>query len=395
MTAPAPFRSPVAVARIADRAPAWAWFAGVMLACLIVLIIWSRYAVIEEVTIGSAQVVPSGRLQVIQNLEGGIVSALKVREGQIVERGQPLVVIDPTRAEASFLEMDKRRRALLASAARLRAEASGAPLTFAAEIVGDTALIANERATFTMRRQAIDQSVAGFRASEALIRRELAITAPMAARGLVPEVEAIRLNRQLNDTAMQIAERVNRYRADAGAELGRIEAELAQVSQVAAGRRDMVERTIIRAPLRGTVKNMRVTTVGGVVQPGADILEIVPLEDELLFEAKIRPADVAFLRPGLKATVKLSAYDYLIYGALVSEVESISPDTMREAKLPGEEPFYRMLVRTRAPGLRHKGKWLPIMPGMTASVEVLTGQRTVFDYFLRPVMKVEEAFRER
>lgn len=395
MTATEAFRSPVAAARVADRAPAWAWFAGVMLACLVVLIIWSRYAVIEEVTIGSAQVVPSGRLQVIQNLEGGIVSALKVREGQIVERGQPLVVIDPTRAEASFLEMDKRRRALLASAARLRAEASAAPLSFAAEIADDADLISNERATFTMRRQAIDQSVAGLRASEALIRRELAITAPMAERGLVPEVEAIRLNRQLNDTAMQIAERVNRYRADAGAELGRIEAELAQVSQVAAGRRDMVERTIIRAPLRGTVKNMRVTTVGGVVQPGADILEIVPLEDELLFEAKIRPADVAFLRPGLKATVKLSAYDYLIYGALVSEVESISPDTMREAKLPGEEPFYRMLVRTRAPGLRHKGKWLPIMPGMTASVEVLTGQRTVFDYFLRPVMKVEEAFRER
>ena len=246
-----------------------------------------------------------------------------------------------------------------------------------------------------MRRRAIDQSVAGLRASEALIRRELAITAPMAARGLVPEVEAIRLNRQLNDTAMQISERVNRYRADAGTELTKVEAELAQVSQVAAGRRDMVERTVIRAPLRGTVKNMRVTTVGGVVQPGADILEIVPLEDELLFEAKIRPADVAFLRPGLKTTVKLSAYNYLIYGALVGEVENISPDTMREGKLPGEEPFYRMLVRTRAPGLRHKGKWLPIMPGMTASVEVLTGHRTVFDYFLRPVMKVEEAFRER
>ena len=395
MTTTAPFRSPVAAARVPDRAPAFAWFAGVLLVCLVVLIVWSRFAVIEEVTLGPAQVVPSGRLQVIQNLEGGIVSALKVREGQIVERGEALVVIDPTRAEASYFEMDKRKRALLAQAARLRAEATGNPLAFPAEIGGDTALVAGERATYTMRRRAIDQSVAGLRAGEALIRRELAITAPMAARGLVPEVEAIRLNRQLNETAMQISERVNRYRADAGTELARIEAELAQVSQVAAGRRDMVERTIIRAPLRGTIKNMRVTTVGGVVQPGADILEIVPLEDELLFEAKIRPADVAFLRPGLKTTVKLSAYDYLIYGALVGRVENISPDTMREAKLPGEEPFYRMLVRTRAPGLRHKGKWLPIMPGMTASVEVLTGHRTVFDYFLRPVMKVEEAFRER
>ena len=395
MSTVAPFRSPVAAARVLDRAPAFAWFAAVLLVCLVVLIVWSRFAVIEEVTLGPAQVVPSGRLQVIQNLEGGIVSALKVREGQIVERGEPLVVIDPTRAEASYFEMDKRKRALLAQSARLRAEATGEPLVFAAEISDDAALVASERATYSMRRRAIDQSVTGLRASEALIRRELAITAPMAARGLVPEVEAIRLTRQLNETAMQVSERVNRYRADAGTELARIEAELAQVSQVAAGRRDMVERTVIRAPVHGTVKNMRVTTVGGVVQPGADILEIVPLEDELLFEAKIRPADVAFLRPGLKTTVKLTAYNYLIYGALVGKVENISPDTMREAKLPGEEPFYRMLVRTRATGLRHKGKWLPIIPGMTASVEVLTGHRTVFDYFLRPVMKVEEAFRER
>lgn len=395
MSAVEPFRRPLDAALDKDRHPAWLWFALTLLGLIVALTIWSRFAILEQVTSGPAEVVPSGRLQVIQNLEGGIVSALKVREGQIVERGQPMVVIDPTRAESSYREMDKRRRGLLAAAARLRAEATGRPLAFPAEIARDAELIANERATYLVRRQAVDAAVAGLAASRALLRRELAITEPMAARGLVPEVDALRLRRQLNETEVQMGERMNRYRADAGTELAKIEAELAQVSEVAAGRRDMVERTVIRAPVRGTVKNIRVTTVGGVVQPGGDIMEIVPLEDELLIEAKIRPSDVAFLRPGQKATVKLSAYDYLIYGSLEGTVETIGPDTTRETKAPNEEPFYRVLVRTPRSVLRHGGKELPIIPGMTASVDILTGKRTVFDYFLRPVLKVDEAFRER
>ena len=395
MSAVDAFRRPLSAALDQDRHPAWLWFALTLVGLLLALIIWSRFAILEQVTSGPAQIVPSGRLQVVQNLEGGIVSALKVREGQIVERGQPLVVIDPTRAESSYLEMEKRRRSLLASVSRLRAESTGRAMVFPAEIAGDRELVANERATYAVRRQAVDQAVAGLAASRALLRRELAITEPMAARGLVPEVDALRLRRQLSDTEAQMAERMNRYRAEAGTELAKVEAELAQVSEVAAGRRDMVERTVMRAPVRGTVKNIQVTTVGGVVQPGGDIMEIVPLEDELLIEAKIRPSDVAFLRPGQKATVKLTAYDYLIYGSLHGTVETIGPDTMRETRAPAEEPFYRVLVRTDRSVLRHGGKDLPILPGMTASVDILTGKRTVFDYFLRPVLKVDEAFRER
>jgi adhesin transport system membrane fusion protein len=395
MSAIEAFRRPLSAALDQDRHPAWLWFALTLLGLIIALIVWSRFAILEQVTSGPAEVVPSGRLQVVQNLEGGIVSGLKVREGQIVERGQPLVVIDPTRAESSYLEMEKRRRALLAAAARLRAEATGRALVFPAEIARDRELVASERATYVVRRQSVDDAIAGLSASRALLRRELAITEPMSARGLVPEVDALRLRRQLNETETQMAERMNRYRADAGTELAKIEAELAQVSEVAAGRRDMVERTVMRAPVRGTVKNIRITTVGGVVQPGGDILEIVPLEDELLIEAKIKPSDVAFLRPGQRATVKLTAYDYLIYGSLDGMVETISPDTMRETKAPNEEPFYRVLVRTKRSSLRHGGKNLPIIPGMTASVDILTGKRTVFDYFLRPVLKVDEAFRER
>lgn len=388
-------RSPLASARAHDRGRGWLVFSLVLFALIVALLIWSRFAILEEVTTGPAQIVPSGRIQVIQSLEGGIVSEVKVREGQVVEAGAQLIVIDPTRAESSYNEMEQRRRSLLASAARLRAEATAAPLTFPAEIAGDTDLIRYETQTYRVRRQAVDEAVAGLADTIRLMGRELAITEPMSARGLVPEVDVLRLRRQINDARMQISERKNRYRADAGTELSKIESELAQVSEVAAGRRDAFQRTVMRAPVHGTVKNVQVTTIGGVIQPGAAVMEIVPFRDILLVEAKIRPSDVAFLRPGQEATVKLATYNYLVYGALRGTVTTISPDTMREDRKSEEEPYYRVLVSTGRSALVHQGKALPIIPGMTGTVDILTGRRTVFDYFLRPVLKVEEAFRER
>lgn len=388
-------RSPLALAALRDRHPAWLGFSLLLLVLLLSLLIWSRFAVLEEVTTGSAQIVPSGKVQVIQSLEGGIVSALKVHEGDLVAAGQPLIVIDPTRAESSYNEMEQRRRSLIAAAARLRAEASAQPLRFPPEIAQDAELVRYETETYRVRRQAVDQATAALSGSIALMQRELAITEPMSARGLVPEVDVLRLRRQINDAQMQIAERTNRYRADASTELSKMEGELAQVSEVAAGRRDAVERTILRAPVRGTVKNVQVTTIGGVVQPGAPVMEIVPFRDVLLVEAKIRPADVAFIRPGQETTVKLAAYNYLVYGALRGKVETISPDTLREDRKSDEEAFYRVLVSTGQSTLVLNGKRLPILPGMTGTVDILTGRRTVFDYFLRPVLKIEEAFRER
>lgn len=398
MSAANSLRSPLTLAGMRERHPGWLVFSLVLLAMVLSLLVWSRFAILEEVTTGSAQIVPSGKVQVIQSLEGGIVSALNVHEGDLVKAGQALVVIDPTRAESSFNEMDKRRRALVAAAVRLRAEASGQPLRFPADIAGDAELVRYETDTYRLRRQSVDQATASLSSSIALMRRELAITEPMSARGLVPEVDVLRLRRQINDAQMQIAERTNRYRADAGTELSKVESELAQVSEVVTGRRDAVERTVLRAPVQGTVKNVQVTTIGGVVQPGAPVMEIVPFRDVLLVEAKIRPSDVAFIRPGQKATVKLAPYNYLVYGSLQGKVETISPDTLRDERKPGgggEETFYRVLVSTGQSSLVHQGKTLPIIPGMTGTVDVLTGRRTVFDYFLRPVLKVEEAFRER
>ena len=221
------------------------------------------------------------------------------------------------------------------------------------------------------------------------------MTQPMVERGLVAEVELLRMQRQFNELDLQVNERNNKYRAEAAAELSRSEGELAQVTGLLAARKDQVDRTVIRAPLRGTVKNVRVNTIGGVIQPGQDIMEIVPLEEQLLVEAKIAPREVAFLRPGLPAKVKLTAYDYTVYGALDGVVELISPDTLREERKSDEASYYRVLVRTTKSALSVGGRDLPIIPGMTATVEVRTGEKSVLDYLLKPVLRSREALRER
>jgi membrane fusion protein, adhesin transport system len=366
-----------------------------LLACLGVALFWADHYRLEEITRGSAKVIPSSREQIIQSLEGGILSELLVKEGDVVEQGQALLKIDPTKANASYQEGQNKAVALRATAARLRAEARGTRLQFSEDVNKLAELVANETNTYQAKRQAVEQSIATIKRSKDLIGRELAMTEPMAAKGLVSEIELLRMRRQFNDLELQIQERFNKYRADAANELNKVEAELSQTTEVVGARQDLVKRTTINAPLRGTVKNIRMNTIGGVVQPAQDIMEIVPLEDRLLVEAKIRPHDVAFLRPGLPATVKISAYDYSIYGGLDGEIEMISPDTLREERKTEDENYYRVLVRTKKSTLLNNGKELPIIPGMTANVEIRTGEKSVLDYILKPVLKAREAMRER
>ena len=366
-----------------------------LLACLAAALYWASTFKLEEITRGNAKVIPSSREQVIQSLEGGILSELLVKEGDVVTQGQPLLRIDPTKAKASYQEGQNKALALRATAARLRAEARGTPLQFSADVTQLHELVKNETSTYQAKRQALEQSMATIRRSKELIARELAMTEPMAAKGLVSEIELLRMRRQINELELQIQERSNKYRADAANELNKVDAELSQTTEVVGARQDQVKRTTINAPLRGTVKNIRMNTIGGVVQPAQDIMEIVPLEDRLLVEAKIRPTDVAFLHPGLHATVKISAYDYSIYGGLDGEIELISPDTLREERKTEDENYYRVVVRTTNSTLSNNGKELPIIPGMTASVEIRTGEKTVLDYILKPVLKAREALRER
>ena len=249
----------------------------------------------------------------------------------------------------------------------------------------------------------MEEQVSGLRKSKAALDQQIAITAPMVKRGVMSQVELLRMQKDSHDLSAQITERQNRYTTDASNELVKTEAELAQAKENMAMRADPVERSQIRAPMKGIVKNIRINTIGGVVNAGQDILEIVPIEDNLLVEAYIRPNDVAFIRPGLPALVKLTAYDYAIYGGLQGEVTLISPDTLSdekrnasELKLNMNNVYYRILVQTSGSHLVDKnGNEMPIIPGMVATVDVKTGEKTVFQYLTKPITRMKQALRER
>lgn len=369
-----------------------------IIATLLVAGVWASVSPVEEVTKGQGKVIPASHEQVIQSLEGGILEEMNVREGDIVQKGQILLKIDATRAASSYREGMSKVVALEGAVARLRAESYGLPLNFPDSVKAIPSIVRDETKAYESRKKARDDSIAVLGRSLSLSEKEITMSAPLVAQGLMSEVELLRMKRQSNDFQLQISERETRYRSDANDELAKQESELAQIRENVVARHDMVSRTSVVAPVKGTVKNIRMTTIGGVITQGADILEIVPLEDNLLVEAKVNPADVAFLRPGLKTTIKLTAYDYGIYGGLEGKLEYISPDTLEDEKnnQPGKDTsYYRILVRSDTSVIQAGGKSHPIIPGMTASVEIKTGEKTILSYLLKPLLKGREAFRER
>lgn len=372
---------------------------GVIAALMVTGLTWAHFARVEEITQGEGKIVSKSREQLISSLEGGIIDELLVREGDIVDKGQPLIKIDPIRAESIYQEMRIKLMGLKAMMARLQAEAYQQPLRFPEELLTEPLMIKQETDAYNARKQALDDSVGALQHSHGLIMKEIALAEPLAARGLLSEVEILRMRRQANDLKIQMVERRNRYQGEANNELIKVELEVAQVTEGLVGRKDVLERTTVYAPVHGTVKNVRISTIGGVIQPGEDIMEIVPLEDQLIVEGQIKPQDVAFLRPGLPATVKVSAYDYGIYGGLKGTVVHISPDTLQdEKKLAAGRPdatYYRVQVLTDTSWLEAADNRLPIIPGMTATVEIRTGEKTILDYLLKPIFKAQEAFRER
>jgi membrane fusion protein, adhesin transport system len=392
-----PYLRDVQAAIVDQRHPIARWSVLLMVTLLVVAGVWAHSSSLEIITVGTGKIVPTSREQVIQSLEAGILAEIKVQEGDVVEKGQVLLRIDDTRAGASFNEGNAKAQALAAQAARLRAEVSNQTPVFPPAVKKETALVATEMALFNAKRKSVEESVASIRQSIGLIEQELALTAPLAAKGMVSEVDVLRLRRQASEAKMQINERWNKYRADANGELAKVESELAQASSAVTAREDTLRRTVVQAPMRGTVKNIRINTLGGVIQPGQDIMSIVPSEDSLMVETKVRPADVAFVRPGLPVTVKLTAYDFSVYGGLHGTVHLISPDTLEEERRPGtpQEAYYRVLVKTDRAALEHRGQTLPIIPGMVATTEILTGHRTVLQYLLKPVLRGQDAMRER
>jgi adhesin transport system membrane fusion protein len=367
-------------------------------------LIWAGSMSLDEITRGQGRVIPSSREQVIQSLDSGVLREMRVHEGDMVEKGQILLQMDDARSGATYREANEKYLALLALSTRLQAEAYNMPLKFPPELEAEPLLKRRETQAYTARKQALNDALLAMDSAIGAISRELELTGPLVKDGVVSEVELLRLKRQHSDLLGQRAERRNRYITDANNELTRVASDLSQTKENTFAREDAFVRAVIKSPMKGVVKNVQITTIGGVIQAGQPVMEIVPTEDEMLVEAYVRPQDIAFLKVGQKAVVKLTSFDFNKYGALDGEIEHLSPGTLkddRQQRKPGanpadmEEGFYRILVRIKEGNLVRKGMRLDPKPGMMATVEIRTGQKTVLEYLIRPLQNVRQALSER
>ena len=368
------------------------WIVGIG---LLILLTWAWLFKLEEVSTGTGKVIPSSKEQVIQSLEGGILTKLNVKEGEIVERGQVLAQLDPTRFESNVGESESLLIASRATSARLRAEVSGTPLSFPEEVLKYPKLVKEETALYQSRRANLEESLAGLQQALVLVQQELEMTAPLVAKGAASEVEVLRLKREANDLRNQMNDIRNQYYVKAREELSKANTDVETQQQVVRGKSDTLNRTIFKSPVRGVVKEVDVMTLGGVVPQNGKLMTIVPLDEKLLVEARISPRDIAFIRPDQEALVKITAYDYSIYGGLKGKVTVISPDTLRD-EVKQDQFYYRVYIRTDSDKLRNAaGQEFNITPGMVASVDIRTGAKTVMDYLIKPFNKAKEALRER
>lgn len=362
---------------------------------LLSLLIWAWLFKLEEVSTGTGKVIPSSKEQVIQSLDGGILTKLYVREGEIVSQGQTLAQLDPTRFASNVGETKSLLLSAKATAARLKAEVNGTELVFPTEVLNDPSLVNGETALYHSRRSNLEESLAGLKQALTLIQQELAMTEPLVAKGAASEVEVLRLKRQATDLKNQMNDVQNQYLVKAREELAKANTDIETQSQVVMGKSDILNRAIFKSPVRGIVKEINVMTIGGVISQNGKLMTIVPLDEKLLIEARISPRDIAFIRPGQEALVKITAYDYSIYGGLSGKVAVISPDTLRD-EVKQDQFYYRVYIRTNSDKLINKeGKRFNITPGMVATVDIKTGQKTVLDYLIKPFNKAKEALRER
>ncbi|MBW9460685.1 HlyD family type I secretion periplasmic adaptor subunit [Kluyvera sp. EC_51] len=408
-----------------------------ILGFFIIMIAWASLAEIDEVTRGDGKAIPSSRLQKIQNLEGGIVAEVFVHEGEVVKAGAPLLRLDDTRFRSNAGESEADRLALEARIQRLTAQLDGKEtLTLSPDIVEKSPDIANgEMELFASVNKRIQSELSGldeqlvqkkqelldyqakgeqYRRSLGLLQQEISMSEPLVAKGAISKVEVLRLRRSEVETRGQLesvtlsvpraqaaikeieskmGETRGRYRSEALSQLNEARTELSKLTATGKAIEDRVNRTLVTSPVRGIVQQLMVNTIGGVIQPGNDLVEIVPLDDTLLIEAKIRPQDIAFLRPGQEAMVKFTAYDFTIYGGLKAKLEQISPDTVTDKD---GKSFYVIRLRTEKNHLGSDEKPLIIIPGMVASVDIITGKKTILAYLLKPILRAKaEAFRER
>jgi adhesin transport system membrane fusion protein len=398
--------------------------------------VWAYYSNIEQVTRGDGKVVPSTQIQIVQNLEGGILSEIMVDVGELVKKDQLLLRIDETRFSSSFNQNRVKYLSYKARAARLLSEANGTSFEVPKEVMAEKPeigireqeLFESRKREFQSNMDILDEQISQreheyrelttkleeLTRTNALLQKELELTRPLVAQGAVSEVEVLHLERQasqmqgeiatikqtipkaqsrLQESQLALRENQLVFFNKAKAELNEILAELDEVSASAIALEDRLRRTNVRSPVTGTINRLLVNTVGGVIQPGMDLVEIVPLEDTLVVEAKIKPSDIAFLRPNQEAKVKFTAYDFTIYGGLEAKLEHISADSITDEK---GNSFYLVRLRTTKNYLGPESDPLPIIPGMVASVDILTGKKTILAYLLKPVLRAKYmALREQ
>lgn len=400
----------------------------------VIFIAWAAFSEVEQVTRGQGKVIPASQIQVVQNLEGGILAELHVKVGDPVKKDQLLLRIDETRFVSSFEQNAAKSGSNRAKAARLLAEANGSS-SFSTPTDTPASIIASERALFESRkaelRQSLEvkQSQISQRQNELkelntrlrelnktydLYQKEIRLTKPLVSQGAVSEMEVLQLERKAGEmlgdieTTKQSIPRIQskidesqaamrelrlNFANRAKAEYNETVSQLGEDKASSLALKDRLERTMVKSPVNGTVNRILVNTVGGVIQPGMNLVEIVPTEGTLLIEAKIKPSDIAFLRPNQKAMVKFTAYDYTIYGGLEAKLEQIGADSITDEK---KESYYLVTLRTDKNYIGTKEKPLPIIPGMIASADILTGKKTILSYLLKPILKAKyTALRER
>lgn len=366
---------------------------------LLVFVVWAMQFRVDEVARAQGEVIASSRVQVLQAVDGGVLAELNVREGDQVEAGQIVARLEQARFDAAVKEIEARIYALRAKATRLRAEVKGAEiLVFDPVLAARYAeLVEVERALFSQRRKGLEAELRTLSVAVDLARREQQLIEKLARSGDVNQSEVLRNKRALNEAQAKLINRDNAFLEEVRTELTAVEDDLAQNIQILAQRNQQLEDSAFEAPVRGIVKNISVTTVGGVLRPGEELMQIIPVNDELLVEAKVIPADIARVRPGLDVNIRFDPFDYTIYGSVKGRVVYVSADTLKEDSARGEEIYYRVRVAPSSmPVTTTTGRQVQILPGMTAQLDIRTGDRTVMDYLLKPIRKtLSESFGER
>ncbi len=376
--------------------PLWMIF-GTLFLLLVPFFIWASYAYLDQISHAQGQVIAAAKTQEIQSAIDGVVEEIYVREGEQVKKGDPLVVLEQSQAQAAYDDSKAKVAALQATLARLKAEVFEIPLVFPESVKEYKEFVENQTALFHRRQRALNDDISALNESLTLAKEELDLNLPLLKSGDIGATEIIRLKRQIAELKGKISNTRNKYFQDSQTDMTKAEEELSTKEQELTDKTITLERTTITSPMNAIVNNIIMTTQGARVRPGDVILELVPFGDELLIEAKMPPADVSFVRPGQRVAIKLDAYDYSIYGIFDGKVKYISPDTLMEKTSEGEKYYFRVLITLgQTEVIAKNGKKINLTPGMTTQVDIVTGSRSVLTYLTKPVTKTfSEAFHER